>query len=148
MTIAIASIAVNFGGSYFLRDWFSHYGVTPETPHGYGHVGVALATSIVALVNFFALVIIMRKRIKRLNGRDIFSSFIKIAVASAVLSAVCYASYHFLLGQFGMATLSLRMAEAFGPIALGGIAFVIVAKLMRVAELEQAFGMVRRKLGR
>src|SRR5256885_165210 len=68
MIVALVSIVVNFVGSYFLRGWFSHYGVTPETPHGYGHVGVALATSIVALVNFFALAIIMRGRIKRLNG--------------------------------------------------------------------------------
>jgi len=44
MIIAISSIAVNFIGSYILREWLSHYGVTPETPHGYGHVGVALAT--------------------------------------------------------------------------------------------------------
>ncbi len=148
MIIAIASIGVNFLGSYFMREWLSHYGVSPETPHGYGHVGVALATSIVALVNFFALALIMRKRVKRLNGRDIFLSFMKIAAASAVLSAVCYASYRFLIDEFGAATLSLRLVEAFVPIALGGIAFVIVAKLLRVTELEQAFGMVRRKLGK
>ena len=148
MIIAIASIGVNFLGSYFMREWLSHYGVSPETPHGYGHVGVALATSIVALVNFFALALIMRKRIKRLNGRDIFLSFMKIAAASAVLSAVCYASYRFLIDEFGAATLFLRLVEAFVPIALGGIAFVIVAKLLRVTELEQAFGMVRRKLGK
>ena len=43
MTIAIISIGVNFVGSYFLREWLSNYGVTPATPHGYGHVGVALA---------------------------------------------------------------------------------------------------------
>ncbi|MGB5012567.1 MAG: murein biosynthesis integral membrane protein MurJ, partial [Pyrinomonadaceae bacterium] len=55
MLIALGSIAVNFIGSYGLREWLSHYGVTPETPHGYGHVGVALATSIVAIVNFLAL---------------------------------------------------------------------------------------------
>ena len=148
MIIAIASIAVNFIGSYFLREWLSHYGVTPETPYGYGHVGVALATSIVALVNFFALALLMRRRIKRLNGRDIFASFAKIAAASAVLSAVCYTSYHFLMNQYGTATFTIKLAEAFVPIALGGIAFVIVAKLLRVTELEQAFGMVRRKLGR
>ena len=148
MIIAIASIAVNFAGSYFLREWFSHYGVTPETPNGYGHVGVALATSIVALVNFFCLVLLMRRRIKRLNGRNIMASFAKIAAASAVLSAVCYASYHFMANRFGTVGFSLRLVEAFGPIALGGIAFVITAKLLRVAELEQAFGMVRRKLAR
>ncbi len=148
MIIAIASIAVNFLGSYFLREWLSHYGVTPETPHGYGHVGVAMATSIVALVNFFALAFLMRRRIKRLNGRDILLSFAKIAAASAMLSLVCYASYHYLYEHYGTGTLTIKLVEAFLPIALGGIAFVIVAKLLRVTELEQAFGMVRRKLGR
>ena len=148
MIIAIASIGVNFIGSYFLREWLSHYGVTPETPHGYGHVGVAMATSVVALVNFFALALIMRKRIKRLNGRVIIFGFLKIAAASGALSVVCYISYHFLFDRLGSATFMIKLAEAFVPIALGGIAFVIAAKLMRVTELEQAFGMVRRKLGR
>lgn len=140
MIIAVASIAVNFLASYFLREWLSHY--------GYGHVGVALATSLVALVNFTALFVIMRNRIERLNGRDILRSFSKIAVASSVLSAVCYASYHFLLNQFGMATFAIKLAEVLVPIALGGLAFVIVAKLLRVTELEQAFGTIKRKLGK
>jgi len=148
MLIALGSIAVNFIGSYFLREWLSHFGVTPETPHGYGHVGVAMATSIVAIVNFLALAMLLRKRIKRLNGRDIFLSFLKITAASAVLSAVCYASYHLMINQFGVVGLPLRLAEAFVPIGLGGVAFVIVAKLLRVTELEQAFGMMRRRFGR
>ena len=148
MIIAIASIGVNFVGSYALREWFSHYGVTPETPYGYGHVGVALATSIVALVNFFALALMMRKRIKRLNGREILFSFLKIAAASAALSAVCYASYQYLFNRFGVGTFTIKLIEAFVPIALGGATFVIVAKLLRVAELERLYGMLRRKLGR
>lgn len=148
MIIAIASIAVNFIGSYFLREWLSHYGVTPETPHGYGHVGVAMATSIVALVNFFALALIMRKRIKRLNGRDILLSFSKIAVASAVLSAVCYASYQYLFAHYGVGTLTIKLIEAFVPIALGGLAFIVTAKLLRVAELEQVFSIIKRKFAR
>ncbi len=148
MIIAIASIGVNLIGSYFLREWMSHYGVTPETPHGYGHVGVALATSIVALVNFFALALLMRRRIKRLNGRVILFSFAKIAAASAILSAVCYFSYHFMYNRYGAGTFSIKLAEAFIPIGLGGVAFVIAAKLLRVTELEQAYGSIRRKLAR
>lgn len=148
MIIAIASIAVNFAGSYFLREWLGQYGITTETPHGYGHVGVALATSIVALVNFSALAVLMRRRIKRLNGREIFISFLKIAAASMVLSAVCYASYHFLFNRYGVGSFVTKLVEAFVPIVLGGIAFVVAAKILRVAELEQAFGMVKRKLGR
>ncbi|HTH51849.1 MAG TPA: murein biosynthesis integral membrane protein MurJ [Pyrinomonadaceae bacterium] len=148
MIIAIASIAVNFIGGYLLREWFSHYGVTPDTPHGYGHVGVALATSLVALVNFFALALLMRRRIKRLNGRAIASSFAKIAAASAVLSVVCYATYRFLFDRYGSTGLSLRAVEAFLPIILGGVAFIIAAKLLRVHELEQLFATLRRKFAR
>jgi putative peptidoglycan lipid II flippase len=145
MIIAIASIAVNFAGGYLLREWFSHYGVTPDTPHGYGHVGVALATSLVALVNFFALALLMRRRIKRLNGRAIAAAFAKIVAASAVLSVVCYATYRFLFDRYGSSGLSLRAVEAFLPIILGGTAFLVVAKLLRVHELEQLFGMFKRK---
>jgi len=145
MIIALVSIGVNFLGGYFLREWFSHYGVTAETPHGYGHVGVALATSVVALVNFFALALIMRRRIKRLNGRTIVTSFSKIAAACVVLSIVSYFSYHFLLGRYGSTGMTLRAAEAFVPIALGGIAFIAVAKILRVNEMEQLFGMLKRK---
>jgi putative peptidoglycan lipid II flippase len=145
MIIAIASIAVNFAGGYLLREWFSHYGVTPDTPHGYGHVGVALATSLVALVNFFALALLMRRRIKRLNGRAIAAAFAKIVAASAVLSVVCYATYRFLFDRYGSSGFSLRAVEAFLPIILGGTAFLVVAKLLRVHELEQLFGMFKRK---
>jgi putative peptidoglycan lipid II flippase len=148
MMIALASIIVNFLGGYYLRELFSHYGVTPETPYGYGHVGVALATSIVALVNFFALAIIMRRRIKRLNGRAIVTSFAKITAASAVLSAVCYFVYHFMLGRFGNDGFWLRFAEAFVPIGIGGVSFLIVAKLLRVHELEQLYGTLKRKFAR
>lgn len=148
MIIAIVSIAVNFVGGYYLRELFSHYGVTAETPHGYGHVGVALATSIVALVNFFALAFIMRKRIGRLNGRAIVSSFAKISIACVVLSTVCYFSYHFLLSRYGSSGFTLRAVEAFVPIALGGIAFLVVAKMLRVHELEQLSGMLKRKFAR
>lgn len=148
MIIAIGSIAVNFVGSYFLREWLSGFGVTPQTPHGYGHVGVALATSIVALVNFFALALLMRKRVMRLNGREIAASFAKIGAASAVLSAICYASYHLLLSRFGAGTFTLRLLETFVPIGLGGIAFVVAAKLLRITELEQIYGTLRRKFAR
>ncbi len=148
MIIGVASIGVNALGSYFFREWLSQYGVTAATPHGYGHVGVALATSCVALINFVALVWFMRRKIKRLNGREVAASFLRISAASLFMSAACYASYYLLHVRLGSATLAHHLIEAFVPIALGGITFVIVAKLLRVKELEQAFGMIRRKLAR
>ncbi len=140
MVIGIASIVVNTLACYFLREWLSVY--------GYGHVGVALATSIVALVNFFALVLFMRKKIKRLNGRVIISGFMRIAAASAVMSAVCWVSYYFLHRQFGANGFLFKAIECFVPIALGGIIFLIMAKLLRISEIDKIYNAFARKLGR
>jgi putative peptidoglycan lipid II flippase len=148
MTIAVASIGVNFVACYYLRDLLAGYGVTPETPNGLGHVGVALATSCVALVNFFALALMMRKRIKRLNGRDIFASFIKIAIASAIMSVVCYFSYRYLHSYFVTKTFLTKLVEAFVPIGIGGLVFVIAAKLLRVEEFEKVYTSIANKLRR
>jgi putative peptidoglycan lipid II flippase len=140
MIIALCSIAVNALASYFFRDLLSQYNL--------GHVGVALATSSVALINFFALALLMRKRISGINGREIVSAFVKIAVASAIMSAVCYFSYNFLTQQFGVKTFIIKLIEAFVPIALGGIAFFATAKILRVSEIDKLFNLFKRKLGR
>jgi putative peptidoglycan lipid II flippase len=148
MMIAVASILVNVVASYVLMNWLSHVYVSPATPSGIGHVGVALATSCVALVNFFALAIMMRKRIGRLNGRDIFSSFIRIAAASAAMSAVCYFSYHYLTASFHSKPFSIKLIETFVPIGLGGLTFVVAAKLLGVTELEKIYRAVTKKIRR
>jgi len=53
-----------------------------------------------------------------------------------------------MVDRLGIGTFSIKLAEAVVPIAAGALAFLIVAKLLRVHELEQLSGMVRRKLGR
>lgn len=140
MIIAIVSIFINAAASFIFRDLL--------TPYGYGHVGVALATSSVALVNFFALALMMRKRIKRLNGREIFSAFSRIAVASAIMSVVCYFTYYFLHQQFGGKGFLYKAIECFVPIGLGGITFFIMAKLLKVSEIDKLYSAFARKLGR
>ena len=148
MVIAVCSIGVNALASYFFRNWLSGFGVTPEYPSGFGHVGVALATSSVALVNFFALALMMRKRIGRIDGREIIAAFLKIAIASAIMSVVCYFSYHFLARRLGIDGFSVKIIEAFVPIAFGGIIFFIIAKILRVNEINKVYNAFARKLGR
>jgi putative peptidoglycan lipid II flippase len=147
MMIALGSIVVNAVASYFFREWLSQFGVTPDTPHGYGHAGVALATSTVALVNFFALTLFMRKKIKRLNGREVLQSFARIAAASAIMSAVAFFTHYFLHRQIASRGLFYDAVEAIIPIVAGGITFVVAARLLGVAELEKLFSAIARKLG-
>ncbi len=148
MYVSLASIAIHAPTSFGMMYLLSGVGVTPERPNGFGHVGVALATSTVALVNFFALTFLMRRKINRLNGRDIGAAFIKILFASIVLSVVCYFSYRYLTGYFVEKNFLIRLVEAFVPIAAGGLSFLFVAKLLRVHELEHVYGALKRKLGR
>lgn len=146
MIIAVASIGVNALAAYFFLDLFSNYGVSARYPNGYGHIGVALATSCVALVNFFALALMMKKRIERINGGDILQSFVKIAVASAVMSVVCWFSYQYLTNFLGTKTLSIKLIEAFVPIGLGGVTFLVLAKILGVEELNKFYNLIRRKI--
>ena len=115
MMIALASIVVNAVASFFFRNWLSGVGVTPESPSGYGHVGV-------------------------------FSSFVRIAIASLVMSVVAYFSYRLLTNYFAVKTLLIKLIEAFVPIGLGGLSFLIAAKLLRIQELEKLYNNFRRKL--
>jgi putative peptidoglycan lipid II flippase len=146
MIIALCSILVNIFASYGFKIVLTGYGATETNPSGFGHVGVALATSCVALVNFFALALLMRRKIKGINGRDIISSFVKIAIASAIMSAVCYFSYYLLHNFFVVKSFIVRAAEALVPIALGGITFFVVAKVLGVSEMEKVYNAFARKL--
>ena len=148
MYVSLASIIVHVALSFGLMKFLSTVGVSPERPNGFGHVGVALATSIVAIANFIALAVLMRKRINGLNGREILIALIKIAIASAALSAVCYLSYRFLSAYFPQKDFVIRLIEAFIPIGLGGITFIIAAKFLRIEELEKVYKAVSSKLGR
>ncbi|HXH70067.1 MAG TPA: murein biosynthesis integral membrane protein MurJ [Pyrinomonadaceae bacterium] len=148
MYVSVASILVHVVVSYSMLKFLSTVGVSPERPSGFGHVGVALATSAVALVNFFALTLLMRKRISGLNGTEIFASFVKIAIASILMSAVCYFSYYFLTNSLGAKTLIVKLVEAFVPIVLGGIVFFVAAKLLHIGEIDKVYNAFARKLGR
>jgi putative peptidoglycan lipid II flippase len=147
MIIALASIAVNAVASFFFRGWLSEIGVTAETPSGDGHVGVALATSTVALVNFFALAFFMRRKIGRLNGREILSGFVRIAAAALIMAAVCYPIYRVLFSALGPRGFVNQAIGALVPVAIGGIVFVLAAKLLGVKELNKLFDIFKRKFG-
>ncbi|GIU81709.1 MAG: murein biosynthesis integral membrane protein MurJ [Acidobacteria bacterium] len=147
MLIAVLSILVNALASYFFRNWLSHFHVSAEHPHGLAHVGVALATSSVALVNFFALAAIMRRRIKGLNGRKIASAFFKIAIASAIMSISTWLLFSWLHSQLKASSLIAKAIECLIPVAFGVIVFFLSAKLLKVEEVNKIYRAFAKKLG-
>ena len=95
-----------------------------------------------------ALTFLMRRRISRINGRDILVSLAKIFVASAAMSAAAYAVYYLLHSTFDGRGFTMRLIETMVPIAVAGVVFVIAAKLLRIDEIEKIYRAFSRKLGR
>lgn len=148
MYVSLASIAIHVVTSFGMMQLLSTVGQSAERPNGYGHAGVALATSIVALVNFIALAFLMRRRISRINGRDILASLVKIFIASAAMSAAAYGAYVLLHNSLGAAGFTIRLVETFVPIAIGGIVFIIAARLLGIEELQKITRAISGKLKR
>ena len=67
------------------------------------------------------------------------------AIQFKVSREISGATYYWNFGDKG---LSIRIVEAFVPIGLAGIVFLIAAKILRINELEQIYGTLKRKLAR
>ncbi|MCS6816176.1 MAG: murein biosynthesis integral membrane protein MurJ [Blastocatellia bacterium] len=127
MRISLISIATNFTFNYLLVRQL-----------GFGHRGLALSTSLVALFNFLALFVLMRRRIGYLEGRRLLESLGKIALASGVMALVCAMSFRELEVHFGRSGLAGHMLTALVPIGLGMITFFAACWGLRVKELDMA----------
>lgn len=54
------------------------------------HGGLALATTLASMLNFILLFIILRKRLGRIDARNIISSSVKVGIASLIMGVVVY----------------------------------------------------------
>lgn len=148
MVISLLSIVTNIVANLAFKNVFASF-QTALAPNGYAHVGLAFSTSCVALINFFALLFLMRRKVGNIHARRILSSFARTAVAACALSITSYALYRLLLNALGDATLYTQLILTLLPIACGAAVFFAVARLLRIRELEHAVnsiaGRFRRK---
>jgi putative peptidoglycan lipid II flippase len=135
MRISLLSIATNYTLNWLLVSRF-------------GHRGLALSTSGVALLNFALLFLLMRRKIHRVEGRRILRSLLKITLASAIMSVVCWFTYGQLVAAIGQARLIHQIINALAPITVGAVVFLAVCKLLKVAELDMAINSLLRRFGK
>ncbi|PKM96275.1 MAG: murein biosynthesis integral membrane protein MurJ [Firmicutes bacterium HGW-Firmicutes-1] len=104
-----------------------------------GISGLALATSISAVICSVLLIRSLRKKTGQLGIKKILMSSIKILIASVIMGAGSYFSYHRLISGVGH-TLGLFIAIAIGVLLYGAI---ILA--MKVPEIEEIIIQIRGK---
>ena len=136
MVVSFISIGVNYG----LNSWFMHW--------GYGFRGLAISTGCVALANFAILYFFMRKEIARLETKRLLIVLAKIFLASDALGLVCWGCQWLLLSRWAEMGLAFRAISLTLTIGLALAAFVLVAALLRLREMQDLLGAIQRKLGR
>ena len=111
---------------------------------GFGHAGLALITSVVAVVNFLQLMTALSGRVN-LGGLGQWSWFLVRCLAAAVLcGGAAWGVNHLVAGLGdGLLVQVLGLAGAIGvsvPVYFG------VARLLRLDESAEAWAMIRRRL--
>lgn len=118
------------------------YGLT-KTPIGL--VGVALALSVANAVMALAGLAIMRRETKRIGGRLLLYSLLKVLAAGAVMYAVAWTGTALLDTGSGAVERAVVIAVV-GSLSLG--AYLGTAFLLRAEETKWAATLLRRKLVR
>jgi len=136
MVVSLLSIAVNF-----CLNWFFTWNL------GLGHRGLALSTSLVAVINFLILYAMMRRYTGRLETGAMIKTLAKLLLAGALLAGICLLAQQFIFAAPG-STAWKQLSGLLATIAVGSAAFFGAAYLLHVAELRDVVTLLRGRFSR
>jgi putative peptidoglycan lipid II flippase len=113
-----------------------------------GYRGLALGTSITAIINASVQLFLLRREIHGLDGSRMAASLVRVLAASAVMGAVTWAAHAFTLGVLPGEALSLQMIRLLITIVVSLAALAAVAQLLRIQEFGEARDLVIGRLKR
>jgi len=100
-----------------------------------GHNGLALATSIAAILNMLALLEMLRRRLGGINGKLIIRSFVKVVVSSAAAGGVAWAVIGFMAGHVN---LDHSLGALIGVLAASVPALVVYIGMVALLKVDEA----------
>lgn len=109
--------------------------------------GLAFATSLAAVFNMIALLYVLRKRLKQIDGWRILWTSLQSLGASVLMGAVVWFWAEWLNSHLGSGTMGSIIILITGSV-LGALIFAGAAKVMRMEEFNQTIGLVQRKMHR
>jgi putative peptidoglycan lipid II flippase len=109
----------------------------------FGVWGIPLSTSIVNIAGTAALLILLRRRLGRIELGETTRATALIFAASLVLAAVAYAVWWPLDDLLGRST-GAQIVSLGAALAAGGAAYVLAARALKVRELEALLALRRR----
>jgi putative peptidoglycan lipid II flippase len=110
-----------------------------------GFRGLALGTALAAMFNAGTLLFLLRQRLDGLEGRRIVIAFVKIACASVAMGFAAHYASQWVAARVPPTGTLWRAIELAGAIAVGLAVLVASARVLRIAEFDEAFGRVLRR---
>lgn len=108
------------------------------------HSGLALANSLASGVNFILLFYFLRRRLQRVDTKRIFSSFVKIILASSVMGLTGWLLLHGKLWQIHGYTLHKTFYLS-GTVFLCVVIYLFLSFVLKSEELNFVIRMVKQK---
>jgi putative peptidoglycan lipid II flippase len=132
---SVAAVAVNLVLSWALFPLMSYR-------------GLALGTAAGATVNFAILVGAFGALVGGVDVRGILVHLAKVAVAAASCGLVAWVACRPVEIWLGTAGTPARVAAVAAGVAAGGLSYLAACRLLRLRELDDVFGLLRRRRGR
>ena len=111
-----------------------------------GYRGLALGPALAAMFNAGMLLWLLRRRLGGLEERRVLIAFVKISAASVVMGAAAVFASSWLASLMPPTNTLSRAIQLAAAIGVGLVVLVAAARLLRLAEFDEAFGRVLRRL--
>ena len=111
-----------------------------------GYRGLALGTALAAMFNAGALLWLLRRRLGGLDERRVFIAFMKILAASIAMGAAARLAASWLATVLPSTHLIGRAVQVAGAIGVGVVVLIAAARILRLAEFDDAFARVLKRL--
>lgn len=115
---------------------------------GAGVVGLAMATSLSAVVNAGLLLWWLKRQVGLLDGTRILRSTLRMLPGCLLLGGVCWVGSEMLAARLGTTRELAKLVGVMVPLAVGGAAYLASCALLRAEELSSAWRLVFRPRAR
>jgi len=110
----------------------------------YGAAGIALATAIVTSFNAGVLMVLLRRRVGSLHGREVLHSTALTAVATIYCTVAAFGVWYPMDKILGRSIAGQIVSLGLG-LAAGGFAYLVAARSLRLAEVDILAGLLHRR---
>ena len=113
-----------------------------------GYRGLALGTSIAALLNAGLLLMMLRRRLGGIEGGAIINALLRIGIAAVLMGAAAVGADAFLAERIPGNGIAAQLVRVGATIGLALAVLAVAAHLLRVPQFAEAVSLIKRRLRR